>query len=622
MRNKRHIKNVAAVTMLLVIGFTFVFGAHQAHASILDYPFTIVNDGLAWVSSKVLMVVSLLVVMSAYILDVSIKLTLHIKEFVDATPAIFTVWKALRDITGLFFIFYLLYVAILLVINQDSTTSYGKKLKDIIIAGILINFSFFITSVLIDASNIVSQAIYNAMIPNQPAVTLNTTTKLTDMASMSEKGGISTIFMNSLKVQAIYDPKRSQIGDTFRILLIDVAGIIMMVTTAASFMLAAIAFISRLVILIFLLAFSPLWFAGMTLMPQIKKEFDVWKILKDQLIFMPAYLLLMYVALRMLNESNFFSSTGATTSSLATGTNWMFPFIVLAINFTIVIIMLNLPLIVALKMGGVATDWMKGSIGKWDARKIWGNVGSQAGSRTLGRMAYAANQSNAVKWAASKSPLVGGLISGSLKNVSKAGFGGKKGSYEERLEAKSKAYEAMHKQIGSVDRNNYRTEAEFKDAQAQAKKYQKDYRQNIPWRNMVGSRKGTPGGVLGFLLDNRANVQTSRSLSEVADLDANTKKRDENVAKILELKGNALKEALLTDEEKLDISKLEKENEELDAAIKRGSGSKNKKDAEGMLKTLADAAKAENEKDSKAKGGDKSKGDDKPKEGGDKGDKK
>lgn len=344
---------------------------------------------LAKLANTALTVASGLVISAGYILDVSIKLTLHIKEFVDATPEIYVIWKALRDITGLFFIFFLLNAAVRMIISQGNSQSYGKLIKDIVIAGILINFSFFITSVLIDASNIVSQAIYNSMIPNHSTVSFSDNPSISKMAAgQTEKVDISNIFMNSLKLQTLYNTQnQSGWSDSLRIVLVAVAGVIMMVTTAASFTIASIAFIARLVILIFLLAFSPLWFAGMTLMPQLKSQFDVWSKLKSQLIFMPVYLLLMYVALRILNQSTFFNAPLASSTTLATGTNWAFPLIVMAINFTIVIIMLNLPLMIGLSMGGMATDFLKKSVGNWDARKVWGGFSGMVGTNTIGRMA-------------------------------------------------------------------------------------------------------------------------------------------------------------------------------------------------------------------------------------------
>jgi len=349
----------------------------------------LINQGLASLANVALTAGGYLVSISGYILNVSIVLTLHIKDFVNSTPAIYSLWRIIRDITGLFFIFYLIYTAIMMMVKNDGTTGYGNLLKNVVIAGILINFSFFITSVAIDASNVVSQAIYNAMIPNQTKVQIDESTNLNSFVAQAGKGQISDIFMNSLKLQKLYDTKGNnlgaQIGDPFKIILIGLTGTVMMVTTSASFLIAALAFVARLVILIFLLAFSSLWFAA-DIIPQIKNKFNFWGHLSSQLIFMPAYLFLMYVGLTMLNESNILGAADIySLSSIPITGDWIFPYITLAFNFTIVVIMLNLPLLYGLKMGGVATDKLSGLINKVNAYKVWGNVSSTVGGNTLGR---------------------------------------------------------------------------------------------------------------------------------------------------------------------------------------------------------------------------------------------
>ncbi len=376
-----------------------------------------INFGLASFMNFLLGMAAFLLTMAASIMDVSLIMTLHIKDFVEATPAIYTIWQVIRDITGLFFIFFLLYAAIQMMLNMGG--SYGKLIKDIVVAGILINFSFFIVSVFIDASNIVSQAIYNSMNPSAQTIEIDKDTKLRDLTSnitglnqnTSTAKGISNIFMNSLKIQSIYDTSgnklTSVIGNPIRIILVGLTGVIIMITAAASFILAALAFIARLVILLFLLMFSSLWFAG-RIIPQLNTYIGKFTgALYSQMFFMPVYLLLMYAALRILNESNLMGAANASIQSLPTGANWAFPFIVLAINFAMVIFMLNLPLAVGLGMGGPATDLFKKTIDKWDAGKIWGNIGGKAWGgtykNTVSRAASAISRNEGLKNIASKS---------------------------------------------------------------------------------------------------------------------------------------------------------------------------------------------------------------------------
>jgi hypothetical protein len=387
-------KYIPLIICLFVLQTEFVFAQIGDIAKIFAFtgPVELIDSIVAIFANMAMTVASWLLIAAGYILDISIQLTLNIKGFVKATPAIFTVWKSLRDITGLFFIFYLLYAAIQMMTGWNKE-SYGSTIKNIVIAGVLINFSFFIVSFGIDVSNITSQALYNAMVPNKVIVKIDENASIQTLVNNAGKSDISNIFMNTLRIQSIYDTKGNklgtEIGNPIKTTLIGITGVIMMITTAASFILAALAFIARLVILLFLLAFSSIWFANMVI-PQLKEAGSKFQgALMSQLLFMPAYLLLMYVALSIINGSTIFRA-GVIDGAAAgiTGSNWIMPYIILLVNFAIIIFILNLPLVVALSMGGYATSWFKGSIDKWNALKVWGNVGGFAGTNTIGRLGY------------------------------------------------------------------------------------------------------------------------------------------------------------------------------------------------------------------------------------------
>ena len=445
------------------------------------------------------------------IMSFSIVLTLHITDFVNATPAIFQVWTTLRDVTSLFFIFFLLLAAFKIILGIDGKIG-GKLIKNLVLAGILINFSFFITGAMIDASNIVSQALYNAMVPVSASSAAvgdiqsgNMSNMLHDVTGISassatavdsSKYTISDIFRNALNLSSVSGGTAPQdaVANPLKIFMIVVVGIMIMVTAALSFFAAALAFIIRLVILIFLLAVSPLWFASW-IIPELKKQFDFLGKLMPQLIFMPVYLLLMYVGLKVIAGSKLLTAANAATTSLPTGSNWAFPYIVIAMNFAIVIVVLNLPLFVALAMSG---NLSKKFMEKIDARNIWKNFGSQAGSRTLGRAAYSLNERITPRLAG-VSPLLGSLSNAGLSSVSKAGFGAKKGGYEDRLKAKKKSEEDMHKAIGDKMKNRGASDTDIREAQAK-------YRSKLPWKS----------GVMGFMLDNRAHVETQKKLDKKA----------------------------------------------------------------------------------------------------------
>jgi len=71
-------------------------------------------------------------------------------------------WNLLRDIINMSFIFILLYVAIGTVLSIQNI-NWKKQVSQIIIAAILVNFSLFLTRVVIDAGNIVANGFYQEL---------------------------------------------------------------------------------------------------------------------------------------------------------------------------------------------------------------------------------------------------------------------------------------------------------------------------------------------------------------------------------------------------------------------------------------------------------------------------
>jgi hypothetical protein len=523
---------------------------------------------------------------------------------------VYLVWTTIRDISGLFIIFMLLYASFMMILDMQSkaTGSVANLIKNIVIAGILINFSFFIVSVLIDASNIVSLALYKGIVGAPPASQSLNIGAMTQGFVDGSDVNLGNVFLNHLAPQAFYNIKlgdpQSSTPDFLKTIVQGIVGTVVMFTVSMSFLLASAAFVVRLVLLIILLAFSPVWFAAM-IFPALKEKADHFtSTLKAQLIFMPVYLLLLYGSIEILTKSTIFVASGYQPSVGSGATGWLMGYVTLAVNDFFVIFLLNIPLVTAFSFAskGLGADWMKGAANKFGAENIWKNFGSQAGSRTLGRAAYWAD-TKATPWLASKSSIAGTLSSKAFSGISGAGFGVKKGGYEDRLKAKKEAQEKLHEKVGRVNRSDYATEAEFETARDAARGYQEKYRANLPWKNSV----------MGFMLDNRANKQSQRGLYDEhgaeKDLDRLLGlKTDRDGNKIAADKSERSKESLeyaylkkraaeggdtVTNAEKTRLAELKEIEHELIAANKRGGKSKGKKDIEAAINRIAaEAAKA------------------------------
>ena len=70
-------------------------------------------------------------------------------------------WGIVRDFCNMFFIFILLYVAFKTILGIDSSKT-KEMIINVVIIGILINFSLFATKLIIDTSNILARVFYNS----------------------------------------------------------------------------------------------------------------------------------------------------------------------------------------------------------------------------------------------------------------------------------------------------------------------------------------------------------------------------------------------------------------------------------------------------------------------------
>jgi hypothetical protein len=426
---------------------------------------------LASFMNVVLSVSSWFVALTGTLLNVSINLTMHIRDFVNSTPAIYDVWKAIRDISGMFIIFGLMYASIRMILGKDA--KLGQTIKNIVVAGVLINFSFFITGLCIDASNIVSLQLYNAITPGQPdigklinsrdAASVGTLPQIVN--TLFSDGGLSAVFMQSLQLQTTFNSKNLGMSDPsagistpFRIILIGTTGVVIMITAGLSFLFASLAFVIRLVLLLILLAFSPIWFAA-AIIPQLKEYADEWwKVFKNQLIFMPAYLLFMYVALRIISNSNLFNTGAYGSLWKGAQTNALVPteFISFAINAALIIVMLNIPLLAAIKLGAVTGGLLDGK--KLGADAIWNKVRGVAYQGTISRGASAISRNEGLKNLASRSAL-GEMAFKGIKSTAK--------SYDEKLSKQVKSRTEFAEELGYDKRQEQFHTTELRDLEKQ-----------------------------------------------------------------------------------------------------------------------------------------------------------
>ena len=368
MKKYRHISSFLIIVSIFVIG-GFLFPNTALACEWYEFTCNVMEILLPSVAEFTIRGMSLLTGLAGIILNAVIYYTIvDIANNYSRITTINEAWSVIRDLANMSFIFVLLYAAIKTILGTGSDTK--NLIVKIIVVAILINFSLFFTKVVIDASNVLAIAFYDAIVPGafDDIGVINLVTQT----------GISHAFMQNLNLQSLYEvgENGNRIGPA-SIVTLGIMGSIMLLIAAFIFFAVALMFIIRYVILILVLILSPLAFIAFVL-PQLEKYKAQWiDALVGQAFFAPIYFMLTWVTLHVLGGIT--SAFGATDNpraalsgiafidSAITGTNEAFG---LLINFIVVIVFLVASLILAKELankvpGGVnkLTGWATATAG-------------------------------------------------------------------------------------------------------------------------------------------------------------------------------------------------------------------------------------------------------------------
>ncbi len=279
-------------------------GATNVVSTVYESLFGPVITSIAYV---ILGILSYIVDAIGIIFNIVISITvINMSSLINKIDIIKAGWQAIRDLTNIIFIFMLLYLAIATILQLDE---HGVKhgLSRLIIGATLINFSLFFVKVPIDVSNILAIQIYNKVNPPSDS---------TFVGALSGRKGLGDAFFQMFSPQKVFkDPRLSNLssnagptgslsGDVLRTnpLTTFVMGIIIFLIIIFIFLAVIIIFIKRFIVLMLLMIFSPLAFAGMAVPShdiehQITSRF--WNTLFKEAFYAPVFMFLMYLALKM-----------------------------------------------------------------------------------------------------------------------------------------------------------------------------------------------------------------------------------------------------------------------------------------------------------------------------------
>lgn len=225
--------------------------------------------------------------------------------------SVYTMWKFIRDFFNLFFILTLLYTAFTIIFQVAK--DYKKTLLSLVLAALFVNFSFPITRVIIDVTNVPMYYFVNQL-----------------AAGKDGKKTLGSV-LSASQLREILIPGAGDDKDvTFSEITVTrlFMAIIFMFVFSITLLVLAIMFVVRLAALIVLLIFSSVGFAA-SVIPGMKDLADKWwKHLFNYAIFGPAAMLMLVVATRFFAEiasdntkSQFIAAaTENTASQISAGT--------------------------------------------------------------------------------------------------------------------------------------------------------------------------------------------------------------------------------------------------------------------------------------------------------------
>ncbi len=359
---------------------------------------------------------ALILWLAAYFFNVLISITLSSKMFL--APFVGSAWGVVRDLSNIFFILILLYIAIKIILGLGGS-DVKKMIAKVVIIALLINFSMFFTQVVIDTSNILALIFYNKLDTcNKDTTTgkcriYSTVTGEKDVAGnmvnafdptqLLTKGFFETAGTIDPGITGV-QPQPAPVSASMLIGITIMAGLIMFFAAYALFV-AGISFLGRLIELLVLIIFSPFAFMSFTVPKLASYEYIGWDAWFKRLIatsFMaPIFMFFMFFMFMLINvKPNIFQSLVTQTGEG------------MLIRILSVIIPAGLILMLLLR----ATDFAKKGGGKLGEMLMKGakmagglalgagvGVAAVAGRATLGRAGAALAGSERVKkWTAGR----------------------------------------------------------------------------------------------------------------------------------------------------------------------------------------------------------------------------
>jgi hypothetical protein len=247
---------------------------------------------------------SMLFRLAANMLDWAVTITLSTQIFRNTSSGVAIIWSLIRDLCNITFIFILLWISIQTIIGVAGGKT-KKVLADVVIAALLINFSLFITRIVIDAGNILAINLYDQIHTGETVKGVSYVGK-----------GLGEILMQSMGMSGIMGASKTAAGSSptgvwsVQYGMVSYLQLITLLIAFITFVYAMLLMVVRIVTLIFLAALSPIGFMGNAL-PKFAEYSKQWReTLYGQVMIAPIFLLFVYLILRVSSAFNPIPETG------------------------------------------------------------------------------------------------------------------------------------------------------------------------------------------------------------------------------------------------------------------------------------------------------------------------
>lgn len=453
-------------------------------------------------------------------------------------------WSLVRDLANMAFLFILVYIAFTIMLKAE-TAGVMQTLAMVIVMAVLINFSFFLTRVVIDGGNILAVQFYNAIPPvaitngsaSQPSgasgggITNGCLAALFKADLCKNARDLTAVIMNSIQIQnilgtdsftALANDKNTGTAGTWVATLISLSLVyivmgVMFFMLMGAFLYAAVLFITRIVTLWLLIIVAPLALAAEAIpAARFKGYYQEWQSMLISNTFYPAMFLFIFLVLSKLMKSLGQSLGG--TSFVGVGDSATFLSIIAG---TVGVVVIKLGLVLGLLMVGLSfakrvstsmgetSQHLASAVSGWAQGKVRGaTIGFAANApaatlrNTAGWLGQRSFESNWLRNRAAKGGALSrtawrtagrlGEASFDVRNArmpfSKSQEGGYRAAYDARVKRREDEAEALKPSKGKVEQAeravlNALTDSQRKELATLAERYSDAIKDNKELNN-------------------------------------------------------------------------------------------------------------------------------------------